>query len=529
MSEKKPSFVKQAAILAAASLVVRFIGFLYRLPLTNLIGDLGNSIYALGYNLYTLFFIISSAGLPAAISKMVSERIVLGRHNDAHKVFRVSLLVAFIVGAICSALLFLFAGPYTEKFRSPESYYSVVALSPTVLIVAVMAVFRGYFQGMKNTVPTAISQIIEQIFNAVFSVYLAYILVKVSVPLGAAGGTAGTGIGAFFGLITIVIIYYIVRPVFKKRMKKSTNDINEKNGEIIKELFGTAVPIILGTAIFSVTNLIDTGMVIDRLVASGAFTMERVKELYGQLTGKYVVLTTLPVSISTALATVSVPTIASSAILKDTENMHKKIGVALRLAMILSIPAAVGMGVLSDQILMMLYPSYPEGGMLLKIGAVSIGFLALTQIVTGILQGMGKTYIPVIAALVGAVVKISLNYFLISDPKINIYGAVLSTIACYAVASLINTVALCKTTKLKLDFMGVFAKPLIASAVMGVSCYVFYYGIYLLLESTLIATVVSIFGGILVYFLLMLAIGGIKREDILLMPFGGKVAKLLNM
>lgn len=525
---KKNSFVKQAAILAIASLLVRFIGFLYRLPLTKLIGDEGNGIYSAGYYLYTFFLIMSSAGLPAAISKMVSERIAKNEYKNAHMVFRISIIIASVVGLIASLLIGIGARWFSNAISSPRSFYTIVTLSPTVFIVAVAAVFRGYFQGLKNTVPTAISQVVEQIFNAVFSVLLAYVLVKKSVELGAAGGTAGTGIGAFFGLVVMIWIYYLHRPNIKKDFHSDKTKIIENPKAISIELIKTAVPIIIGTAIFSITNLIDMKMVMTCLTANGAFTEHQADILYGQLTGKYVVLTTLPVSIATAVATAVVPNIASSFILKDMNAVENKINTALRITMILSIPAAVGIGVLGHQILLMLFPSYPDGGNLLVVGSISIIFLALAQIATGILQGIDKVKIPAIAAFFGALVKIPLNYVLISNPKINVLGAVISTIGCYSVASVIDLYFMARQMKAMPDFMGALIKPLIASFVMGIGCYVSYNLIYMLVSSNTLSLILAILIGIVIYFIFLILLKGLKRVDIKLMPMGNKLITLMD-
>ena len=198
------SFVVQAAILASASLIVRFIGFLYRMPITELIGDEGNGIYNAGYQIYTFLLILSSAGLPAAISRLVSTRIAKGEYANAHRVFRVAMAFAATLGSIGMVLLFVFAEQFAAIGGIAESVYSIRTLAPTLLIVSIMSVYRGYLQGLNIMVPTAVSQIVEQIFNAVFSVYLAWILVKQSLPLGAAGGTAGTGIEALAGLLGII-------------------------------------------------------------------------------------------------------------------------------------------------------------------------------------------------------------------------------------------------------------------------------------------------------------------------------------
>ena len=203
----KAKFIKQAAILAVASLLVRLLGFLYRLPLTDMLGDEGNGIYSAGFYLYNFFLVMSSAGLPAAISKIVSEKVALKEYRNVKKTFKMSLILSSTVGLISSIIMFVSARFFCNIIGSPNSYYTILTLSPTVFIVSAMSVFRGYFQGLGTTVPTAISQVIEQIFNAVFSIYLAYLLVGISLPLGAAGGTAGTGIGALAGLIYILMVF----------------------------------------------------------------------------------------------------------------------------------------------------------------------------------------------------------------------------------------------------------------------------------------------------------------------------------
>ncbi len=525
---KRGSFLKQAAILAVASLLVRFIGFLYRVPLTNMIGDEGNSIYASGYYFYTLFLILSSAGLPAAISKLVAERLALKEYANAHNVFRVSLLAAGGFGLVCSFALAALASPISELINNSGSYYSLLSLAPTIFIVAVMSVFRGYFQGMNTTVPTAISQIVEQIFNAVFSVLLAYFLVKHSVELGSAGGTAGTGIGALAGLIFIIFSYYLIRPMIHKKLKTSKSVPTERRKEILIKIIKTTVPVIIGTAMFSLTNLADMFMVLSRLTEGGIFTSEQANVLYGQLSGKYVVLTTLPISIATALATAVVPNITTSFVARDTFIVKKKVDLALRCTMIITIPAAMGLGVLADQILLFLFPDAPEGGYMLRNGSVAILFLSLTLISTGILQGTGKVHIPAIFAAIGASIKIILNYFLIPIPEINVMGAIISTIACYAVTGILNYVYLLRYTNIRSDFVGIFIKPMAASLVMGIGCYAFYYTTYYLTNSNAISTIMAILIGMFIYFLFMLFIRGFRKADLLLLPKGKKIISLLE-
>jgi len=524
---RKTSFVKQAAVLAVAGILVRVLGFLYRVPLTNMIGDEGNGIYSAGYYIYTFFLVMSSAGLPVAISKMVSEKISLGRFAAAHKIFKVSLWFSFAVGLLFSVGMYLGAEKLCQIIGSPDSYYTILTLSPTVCIVSVMAVFRGYFQGMNTTVPTALSQVMEQIFNAVFSVYLAYVFID-NVIYSAAGGTAGTGIGALAGLIFICFAYFLARPSIKRRIHFDKSFYREESARrITKNLVALAVPIITGTAIFSMTNLIDMQMVNSRLEAAG-FAQNQINALYGQLTGKYVTITTLPVSISTAVATAVLPAIAAGVAKKAYKDVNLKMNVALRVTMIISIPAAIGIGVLGNQILELLYPNYSDGGVLLQVGSISIIFLALSQIATGILQGLGKVYVPAVNALLGAVIKIPLNYFLISIPEVNVVGAVISTIACYAVASFLNFRALTRATRAKPDYSGVLFKPLIASCFMAVICHFSYKIIYYFIGINAVASIAAICLGVLIYFAVMVFIRGLKKEDLEFMPMGGKLLKVLK-
>lgn len=518
--DKKGSFIIQASVLAAASLIVRFIGFLYRLPLTELIGDRGNAIYSAGYYIYTFLLILSSAGLPAAISRLVSTRIAKGEYRNAQKIFRVSMIFAGAAGAIGMLVLLFFAEPIAKMVDSPNSVYCLQTLAPTLLIVGVMSVYRGYLQGMNIMTPTAVSQIFEQVFNAVFSVYLAWVLVKQSIPLGAAGGTAGTGIGALAGLIVVMIFYNRMKPEIRHNMRIEEKGIyQETTGEAFKKLVVTAFPIIAGTAVFSMTNLIDMKMVMSGLMSSGAFTEAEAEVLYGQLSGKYVTLTTFPVSISSAMATAAIPNIAMAVTVGNKKEVKRKINTALKLAMIISIPAAVGIGVLGDQILSMLFPSYPEGGVLLKVGAISIAFLSFCQIVTGVLQGIGKIQVPVIGALLGAVVKIALNWILIRIPSINVVGAVISTDVCYLVASIFNVIMLMRYTKTRVNFSGVLIKPTIGSIIMGIGCVIGYKVISLVFGNT-ISTLLTIIVAVIIYLLVMIFIRGITEEDLLSIPKG---------
>ncbi len=539
-NSKAMNLVRQGAILAFAGIFARFIGFLYRMPLTAMLGDQGNAVYSSGYYIYTLFLIISSAGLPAAISKMVSERIALDKHREAHSIFRISLIFAFFTGALSMFVLY-FGAVWLERFGGVTgSRYAIMTLAPTVFIVSIMSCFRGYFQGMKSTMPTAISQVIEQIMNALFSILMCYVLLNAtfsanlvggSIAGAAAGGTIGTGVGALVGLVTLIFIYNRYKGEIYSDVRRDRTPV-KKSSKLLLELVSTSVPIILGAAVFSITNIIDMRMIMSRLMDSGAFTNNQAEVLYGQLTGKYLVLTSLPISISTSLATASIPEIAEEIALRNNNAANEKINFTVKLTMIISIPAAIGISVLANQILWFLFPTSPDGGILLMVGGISVIFLSLTQIMGGMLQGISKYYIPVFAAICGACVKIILNYFLVAVPAINVIGAVIGTIACYMIASIIDCYYVQKTTNIKFDYGGLFIKPILSALFMGLVVIASYKIMFLALGvvfsgylSNAASMIISVCLGVISYFVSLYKNGGLSKDEIYNMPFGKKIAR----
>ena len=509
--------------MAAATLFARFIGFLYRIPLTALIGDSGNALYGVGFQFYLFLLVLSSAGLPNAVSKMVSERLARGQLRNAHAVFRSAMVLAFVFGLAGSLILWVMAELFAHWFGFPGSVYAIRAVAPAVLIVAIMAVFRGYFQGMNNAAPTAVSQVVEQFFNLVFKLWLAFLFID-NIEWAAAGATASTGIGAALGLIVLLLIYRKVAPILRARIRRDREHyLNEEPEALIKELIRTSFPIILGTAIYSMANFIDMAMVSHRMAASGAFTQLEIEALYGQLTGKFVVMTTLPVSVSTALAMAVLPSIAGSTVTKDFKAVVSKVRKALRLSALISFPAAVGIGVLAEPILLLLFPAHPEGAFLLQVGAVSVVFLSFVQVATGALQGIGRIMVPVIGAAAGALIKIPLNYFLIAQPEINVIGAVISTVACYLVAALINLSILKISVGIRIDWLGTFIKPLAAALIMGLACFICYYVFMGVTGNNTVSVLTSAGLGVFIYFMMIVMLGGLLREDVGRLPFfGGK-------
>jgi stage V sporulation protein B len=337
-----------------------------------------------------------------------------------------------------------------------------------------LTVFRGYFQGMKTTMPTAVSQVAEQIFNVIFSLWLAFWFFddnSESVHFSAAGASAGTAIAALAALGVVGFIYALVAKALKKRVDEDDSEYVEPRRTQIAAILKMAFPMIIGFSIFSIANLMDISMANSRLTAMGRFCADEINVLVGQFTGKFVLLTTLPVSLSMALSAAVIPEIASSHVTLDKESVRQKTNLALRISMMIAIPAAVGLGVLADPIIALIFPLQPEGGRLLQYGAVSIVFVSIVHVITGVLQGTGHVKIPIIGVFFGVVAKIPLNYYLMSVYEINILGAAISTVVCFIVAAVINLFFLKFFTGILPEVIGTFVKPSVAAAGMGAVCY----------------------------------------------------------
>ena len=529
-ASKPGSFVRQAAMLAGASLFVRLIGFFYRIPLTNLIGDVGNAYYNSAYTVYTFALNISSVYMIATISRLASERIALGQFKNAHGLFKTAMCFSLVLGVIAFLAMFFGAAQIVALLHFPEgAAYAVRALSPAVFVVSMLTVFRGYFQGMKTSFPTALSQVIEQIFKVSAALILLFVLMSYErVELSAAGAAAGTSVSVVAALGVVAGLYGLISKDLRNRAEQDETEQLETRRTQIAAIVRTAYPMVIMLSLFSIANMLDIGMANGRIYASGAFTDEEVKVMLGQFTGKFIILTTLPISLSASLSAAVIPEIASSHATLDKEAVREKTNMALRISMMLSIPAAVMLSVLADPIIGLLFPLQPEGGWLLRYGAISIIFLAITQIITGVLQGVGRVKVPVVGIFFGLLVKIPLNYYLMYIPSINILGAVISTVACFVVAATVNMLLLYRFTGILPQFVSTFAKPLIASLGMGLVCFSVYQLANLGASST-VATIAALASGFFAYMVLMVLIRGFRQADLEAMPIPQKLRGLLRL
>ena len=539
MSENtKKSLVSGAAILAAAGLFVKFLGAFFRIPLGNLIGTVGMANYTPAYSLYNFLLVFSTTGLPVAVSKMVSERRAVGQYVEAERVFKLSRTLMLLIGIAGCIFVYIFADWIAQTVHVPGSALSMKATAPALVMVPLMASYRGYFQGMQEMSPTAVSQIIEQIFRVAIGLTLAVTLMNGSWFLdvtpqerGAAGGCFGASAGAFGGLLAVLVVYFLKRNKVKDEIRRDKEAICEKAFPLIKKILWIAVPITIGTAIMPIVNLVDAGVVSTRLTASGWDSLQA-QDLYGQLTGFASPLVGFPQILTQAVVLSLVPMVSAAFRKNDTEELHSSLSLGFRMSMIIGIPCATGLFVLAGPILMLLYPTQKESAIsaapCLQILAIGFVFLSIVLTITGGLQGITKQMVPVINLFIGVVIKFIITWTFVAIPAINVLGAAIGTVSAYAFAGIMDTVMLIKFTKVKFPWKLIFVKPLISALIMGVVTIFVYKGVFAVLGSNLMATGIAILIAVPLYGILIIKTKAIRREEMMGISIGRKIARICD-
>lgn len=471
--EQSSLFIKGALILGAAEIIVKILGALYRIPLTRMIGDEGMGYYSSGYMVYTWLFTLSTTGIPVAISRMVSEKVALKQYKEAHKIFSTAIGMLFVVGLFMSGIFYMGAQKFSVWIHNPSVYVVMIALSPTLFFVCLSSGFRGYFQGYENMIPTAISKVVEQGGKVVLGLLFTVLLLQRGTLLGAAGATLGTTVGALFGLMSLGGCYVYWKRIHLLKIKQAAYKIKESTSSILYRLVFISIPISIGASVYAAANLVDLVITQKRLKIAG-FSSTEVNILFGQYAGKMSTLINFPTVLTLSLAAALVPSIAAALTKGRSSQVNYKIQQALRMTLLIVLPAAVGMSLLAEPILLLLFGKECKGASILQIGAFTMIYLALVQVMTSILQGVGKVIIPAAALLFGAVIKIFINYYLIAIPFIHIRGAVIGTIMCYFTAAMIDYIYIRKYTGFHLRIKEFVMKPTIAALLMGVGAKITY-------------------------------------------------------
>ena len=526
----RKSFMQGALVLGIAGLIIKLLGAIFRIPLANIIGEEGMGYYQTAYPIYVLFLTLSTAGIPIAISKLVSERCSLEEYRAANKVFRVSFLLLSAIGIVSSISLFLGAEAIVGALGNPKALLAMKAIAPALLFVPIMAAFRGYFQGMQNMKPTAASQIIEQLFRVAAGLSLSILLVQSGRHYAAAGASFGATAGAIAGLAGIAIIYYTHRRALHHQMLRGRKGTDESTASILSRIFVIAVPVTIGAAIMPIMGTIDVAIVMKRLQATG-YTEQAANSLYGQLTGMAGPLINFPQVLSMSIAMSLVPAIAGAYQRRDMEFLRHEVELGVRTSMLIGLPSALGLMVLAEPIMLLLYPmqkaSAVSAASSLFLLAFGVIFLSVVQTLTGVLQGLGKQMIPVRNLMIGALAKVILTYTLTGIESINVRGAALGTVVAYMLAAFLNLLAVRQYTGVKFDWKLTVGKPVSSVLVMSGVVFVIY-RLALPAAGNAIATLSAILAGGLIYFSMLFVTGCITEEELLLLPKGKKLAGLFH-
>ena len=496
MEKKKNDFIAQGSILAVASILVRVMGMIYRIPMTAIIGDKGNGFYSYAYSVYTILLLLSSYSLPLAVSKMVSAKAQLGQWRNVKRVFICAIAFAIGIGTTFGLIVLIGAQFFTRVFFHSElAAIALRFMAPTILIMALLGVFRGFFQGLQNTLPTAVSQIVEGLINAIMSVVFAYFLfdfghemdaasgtTDLGYAWGAAGGAIGTGAGALAGLIFCFILFVAYRKILAVNISRDKTGTQQEYGDIFRLMLSIALPVILSTALYNLIELVD-GSLFNNIMAS-----------------KALLLVHIPVSISSAMAVSLVPTLTAAYALGDEQTAKSKVHAILRFISILAFPSAVGLLVLANPIIKTLFSGDTSAASTyLQVVCPAVITFSFSTITNSILQGIDRMNLPVCHSLIAMAVHVVVLLILCLGFNMGIYGVIISYVIYALVITILNFYSISKILEYRPDVITLFVKPAVASGIMGIVCFGCYQLLYQFLGKA-IPMLISVVVAVVVYF-----------------------------
>ena len=538
--EQKSTFFGGAAILAVGIAIVKLIGALYKIPLGNILDDEGFGHFNNAYVIYNLLLMVSTAGLPVALSKSISEASTLGRRNQVHRIFNVALVTFFVLGTVSFVVMFALAQPLADLQGDGAAVQAVRAIAPACFFVCVLSTFRGYAQGHGNMVPTAVSQIIEALGKLVIGLALSWVLVR------AGASSADAAAGAIFGVTCgagICLIYLIVEHVHRRRSEPGRpTDVPEPPGTILKRLLVIAVPITLCASVTPITSWLDTAQVQnilrDVMNAQPAQWYEAQKLLdpdvvdpvvaaYGAYQ-KAITIYNLPSSFMVAITASVIPAISACRARRDYQGAGRIAESSMRMGMLLALPAGVGLAVLSSPIMYLLYADSDHAiadPSMMILGIASI-FVCVMLVCNSVLQASGFVNLPIFIMIAGCAAKLIVNNFMVR--QMGAVGAAVGTLVCYVIVAVLELLLIKRVIPAPPRYTQVFAKPMVAAGVMGMAVWAAY-GLVSRLFGNTLSTLIAIAAGVAVYAVLVVVLKAISREDLALMPKGDKIAKLLRL
>ena len=543
MGKKKNGneFLVQGGILAAAGMISRIIGMIYRIPLLNIMGTTGQGFYEVAYQIYSIALILTSYSMPLAVSKLVSARLSRHQEKNAYRIFKAALLFAIVVGGGISLIIFfgadLLAG---GVMKMSMSAYALRVLAPGLVIVSVMGVLRGFFQGQGSMVPTAVSQILEQVIHAIVSIIGAYVLLQYGKTVSsdqrndlyapafsAAGATLGVIIGGLIALLFLVLIFYAYKGKLNKRIRRDRTTRQESFGFIFKVLILTIAPVILSSTVYNIQNVIDSAMFSSIMSAQG-FSEKHCAALLGSL-GQYYTLFNVPLFMANALGSAIVPPLVRAYEKQNKEQVHQKIEMAMRVTMLIAVPSAVAFFVIPKPMLDLIWGSIDNtvAANLFRIGSISIIFYAASTLTNAVLQGVNRMMAPVKNAATSLVIHIAALFVMLVFFHWSIYAVVASKVIFGLAMCILNSHNLREAVGYVQEKKRTFVYPAVAAVIMGIVVFVLQFVLALVISSA-IATLSAIVVGICVYGISLLAIGGLTEAEILALPKGAKIARMLQ-
>lgn len=523
------NLVVQGSILALASIIVRLIGIVYRIPLTNIVGNEGMGYYGFAFEVYQILVILSTSAIPVAVSKLTAARVAKREYKNAQRIFRCSIIFAAVLSGTLALITFVGARQISSFMFGgiTEVAPALRVLAPTVFVCAVMGVFRGYTQGLGNMAPTGLSQVVEQIFNAIVSVAAAAILISRGAAYGAAGGTMGTFMGAVSSLVFLYFVYSANRKGLNRRMKKDPTKKLMEDKEIYRLIGLTVIPLILTSTIYQISSLLDSALFSNILKAIG-YQSSFISSLYGIYSSKYQLLINLPLGITSALSVAMMPGIAGAIALNRKDQVREQMDMVIRMTMLIAIPCAVGVAVMGGPIMQMLFnDSTTLPGRMLIVGAVTIIFYALSTLTSTILQASNHMRIPVINAAISLGVHIVFTVVLLAFANLHIFALIYGNIVFSFCMCVLNLRSLAKLIDYRLDIQKMCGAPLVASVIMGVVTFLVYKGCIYVIHSNILSTLIAIIIAVVVYALFMVLTRGVTEEELYMFPKGATLVRIL--
>lgn len=536
----------QAGILAMASMIVRVIGLLYRAPLTAIIGDEGNGYYGTAYNIYTIILMVSSYSMPSAISKLMAQKLAVGEYRNANRVFRCALTYGVLVGLVGSGLLF-----FGARFLVPNVAVCVLQVfAPTVFLFGILGSMRGYFQARGSMVPTSVSQILEQLANAVVSIAAAWLLMQTAVgadptrraQLGAMGSALGTGAGVLIALLFMIFCFRRSKEGRKAEILSDATGKEEKYRIFLRDTVLVITPFMLSGVIMNLTTSLNQTIYMRMLIDLKGAGEIATTTLYGIFSNKAVVISNIPISIATAVSSAIIPGISAAYARRDETGARRQVGNAIRITSIIATPSAVGLAVLARPITMLMFPqmeSLELASSLLSLLAVTVIFYSISTITNAALQSIGKMNLPLVSAGIALVVQTVVLVLLLRFTDLDVRALVLVSILYSVMIFAVNQYYLRRFLGIRQDVRRDYLQPLVCAALMGAAAKAVYYLVSMAAEPVenlpkgfyfrnLAATAAALLAAVLVYGYTMVRSGTVRRKDLLSMPKGQSLVRLME-